>query len=103
LQFAALPATAETISDLEICGLATSTADRLVLDNSSARLEVTPISLEGEPLGRSQAARFPIALRGPTLISVYFDRKGATFSRRETVITLRASDSSEIGIVRLRS
>jgi hypothetical protein len=103
LQFAALPATAETISDLEICGLATSTADRLVLDNSSARLEVTPISLEGEPLGRPQAARFPIALRGPTLISVYFDRKGATFSRRETVITLRASDSSEIGIVRLRS
>jgi hypothetical protein len=66
------------------------------------RLEVTPITLQGEPRGPTARAALPLALKGPALVAVYFDGRALRFDVADTLIVLRNTAGAELGLVRLR-
>jgi hypothetical protein len=96
-----LPA-GQAIARIEIANCDDRQSAPLVLDASSARLEIAPITLEGAPTAAPQPARFPVVAPKPALLSVYFDHKARTFSLRNTLIVLRGADGAELALVRLR-
>ncbi len=74
----------------------------LTLQGANARIEVTPIDLAGNPRGQTEARTFPLALRGPVMVGVYFNRAGHTFPTGQTLIILRNPAGAELALVRLR-
>jgi hypothetical protein len=92
----------ENIHSIEIEGLADSSAATVVLDNTSARIEVTPIDLTGQAAGASRVAAFPIRAERPTMLSVYYNRRGATYTTARTRIILRDEERHDVALVRLQ-
>lgn len=90
------------ITQLEIAMADDRTNAPLVLNRATARVEVTPIDRQGTAIGPVRPAGFPLNVSEPLMLSIYFDRKGANFSLKETLISVREADGREIGIARLR-
>ncbi|MBS0632788.1 MAG: hypothetical protein JSS11_12810 [Verrucomicrobia bacterium] len=65
----------------------------LHLDATNARLELTPITLQGDPATGST---------GAALLRVYFNRADRRFSLARTLIILRDANGTELGLARLR-
>lgn len=101
LQFTVLLPRATPIARAEI-----STIDGLrapmVLDRSSARVELTPVNLRGEAIAPRRGSAWPVATDGPTAISLFFDAKGFYFPPQEIVVVLRDPLGAEIGLVLLK-
>ncbi len=102
LQVPILLAPGQKIARVELSGFENPKTPSLVLDATTARFEFTPISGQGDATGPAQAAALPAAPSGPTLLSIYFDRKVAVFSLPRTMIPLRGEDGSELAMARLR-
>ena len=88
-------------------GVAVATMDDreqapLELTAANARVEITPIDLEGRARGPAQAAKFPCTLSGPSEVAVYFDRAGRGFSDARTYLIVRDPAGAELALVRLR-
>lgn len=92
----------ESIARIELADAKRPDAPPLVLDRATARFESAPISAQGDLLALPRNANPPFTPEGPTLLSVYFDRKGTTFSESGTLIVLRRADGSELALARLR-
>jgi len=89
------------IARVEITGL-DGANPTLTIDNTSGRFKLAPLTPQGDAATPGISMTLPLTPNGPVLLSVYFDRRGATFSVRSTVITLRGEDGSELATLRLR-
>ena len=74
----------------------------VTLRAADVRVEVTPITLQGEPRGTTAGAALPLALNGPAIVAVYFDGRALRFDLEDTLIVLRSATGAELGLVRLR-
>jgi len=74
----------------------------LELGAANARVEVTPIDLQGRARGPAQPAKFPFALAGPSEVALFFDRTGRGFSNSRTFLIVRDPAGQELALVRLR-
>lgn len=74
----------------------------LRLDATNARLELTPVSPQGEPRGPARAAPWSTPLTGPVQLSVYHDQDQLASMTSGAVITLRDPQGAEIGLALLR-
>ncbi|HEY1110370.1 MAG TPA: hypothetical protein VGE76_17095, partial [Opitutaceae bacterium] len=92
----------ESVARVEIADSTGSNADPLVLDSTTARFESAPISTQGDLLAPPRGVTLPFAPQGPMQLSIYFDRKGTTFSEGGTLIVLRRADGSELALARIK-
>jgi hypothetical protein len=74
----------------------------LLLNGTNARVEITPIALEGGGRGATTARSFPFALHGPAEVALYFNRGGRGFSTTRTYFIVRNAAGAELALVRLR-
>lgn len=72
------------------------------LNAASARVEITPIELDGRPRGPARAATFPFQLNGPCEVALYFNRGAQPFPRNPTLLVLRDPAGVELALVRWR-
>lgn len=73
----------------------------LVLDNTNARIEVTPVNFQGAPTGPTEARKFPFQLKGPSIVDCYFDRGNAHIGLNSTFVILRDPDGVQLALMRL--
>lgn len=92
----------QPIGSIEIIRADEPTNTPLLLQGAKVRIEVTPINLAGEALRLPETRAFPVALRGPTEVALYFDRGGRGFSTNRTLIIVRNPAGAELALVRLR-
>lgn len=102
LQLPILLPPGESIARLEIADTNKPGIAPLVLDRNTARFESAPISAQGDLLAPPRAVSPPFAPEGPTQLSIYFDRKGTSFSEGGTLLIFRRADGSELALARLR-
>lgn len=75
---------------------------QLRLDASNARLELTPVSPQGEPVGPAGPSPWPAPLHGPVQLSIYYDQDRLPPANPGAIITLRDPQGAEIGLALLR-
>jgi hypothetical protein len=92
----------QPIASVEIVRMDDPSNPPLRLQGTDARIEVTPIDLAGNAHHQPEARTFPFALRGPAIVSLYFDRAGRGFSLAHTFIIVRNPAGAELALVRLR-
>jgi hypothetical protein len=90
-----------TVGSLEISADENSNSAPLLLTNTNARVEVTPINLEGDAIGAAERRRFPFAPKGPVRIAIYFDEHGRRFEIKNTLIVVRDAAGEEIALAPL--
>jgi hypothetical protein len=88
-----------TLGALEIAS--SRPGHRLRLDAGNARLELTPVSSQGEPIGPARPAPWPAPLGGPVQLSVFYDAEHLPPTFSGAVITLRDPAGEEIGLALL--
>lgn len=92
----------QQIGSVEIARMDEPGRPSLVLQESNARVEVTPIDLAGQAHAAAMARTFPFALRGPAQVALYFDRGSYTFPFDRTFFIVRNAAGAELALVRLR-
>lgn len=97
----ALPAGTE-ITSLGILRPDRNDLGALDLHPGNVRLETTPISLTGDPLGPTGASTLPLRLAGPTLLQLYFDSRQQPLPAPEPLLVLRGTGGRELALALLR-
>ena len=92
----------QAVASIEVALMDDVRTPPLVLNGSTARVEVTPIDLNGRARGQPETRTFPFTLRGPAEVALYFDRGGRGFSTTRTVLIVRNAAGAELALVRLR-
>jgi hypothetical protein len=92
----------QTVGSIELVREDEPGRPALRLERANTRVEVTTINLAGEARSLPQAQTFPLALRGPALVAIYFDRQGRSFPADRTVLIVRTPAGAELALVRLR-
>lgn len=90
------------IDRIELARMDDQTHPAAAFDGAGTHVELAPIDQAGAPRAAPVAARFPLRLEGPSLVSLYFDTPPAPITLRNTLLVLRAPDGSELALVRLR-
>jgi hypothetical protein len=90
-----------------IAGLAVTTAPGqppglFRLDATNSRVEVTPLSPRGDPIGPARPAAWPLTLGGPCALSLYFDQTRLPRPERAATIVLQDEAGREVGLARLQ-
>ncbi len=90
-----------------IAGLAVTTAPGqppglFRLDATNSRVEVTPLSPRGDPIGPARPAAWPLTLGGPCTLSLYFDQTRLPRPERAATIVLQDEAGREVGLARLQ-
>ncbi len=96
-----LPADA-VVASVELATMDDRRIPPLVLQGGRARVEVTPIGLDGVARGPAEARTFPFTLRGPSEVALYFDRGGRGISTTRSYLIVRTTAGAELALVRLR-
>lgn len=91
-----------TVETVEIFETSTPGVSPLVLGSANSRVEITPITLEGETTAVTQAKPWPILLTGPALVLFYFDGKGKRFVPEKTLVVLHDVSGTEVALIRVR-
>jgi hypothetical protein len=90
----------QTIASIEIISRGNQ-APAMTLREDAVRIEVTPITAQGDPRGPVAPRHLPFALTGPSSVALHFDGKKWPFSVTDTVIVLRNPAGAELGLARL--
>ncbi len=102
VKFELLLPVGQTVASVELAEMDDHRNPPLVLSSANARVEVTPIDLEGKARGRPAAGTWPLALPGPAEVAIYFNRGGRGFSPQRTFLIVRNAAGAELALVRLR-
>jgi hypothetical protein len=102
LQISVLLSRGERIASVEISEMEFPDRAPLRLDATNARIEFTPITLQGDPTGPTVTAASPSRPRGATFFRVYFNRADRSFSLAHTLVILRDASGTELALARLR-
>jgi hypothetical protein len=92
----------QPIGSIEIARADEPESPSLHLQGSNVRIEVMPVNLAGEALRAPETRTFPLALRGPAEIALYFNRDGRGLSLEKTLLIVRNPAGAELALVRLR-
>ncbi len=99
LRFSLLTPPRAAIASLEISTLGPKGA--ALLNAANARLEVAPANARGEPTGPARAAAWPLAISGPAILSVYFERERFEPMRGGATIVGRDASGQEVALARV--
>ena len=102
VKFELLLPVGQTVASVELAEMDDHRNPPLVLSSANARVEVTPIDLEGKARGRPAAGTWPLALPGPAEVAIYVNRGGRGFSPQRTFLIVRNAAGAELALVRLR-
>jgi hypothetical protein len=69
---------------------------------ANARVEVTPLTIRGEPTGPSEHRVWPFAIEGPALLSLYYDRGDKPAPPRDAVLVFRDIEGNTITTARFK-
>ena len=92
----------QPIGSIDIAQADDPVSPPLHLQGANVRVEVTPVNLAGAALRPPEPRTFPLALRGPAEVAIYFDRAGRGFTTNRTLIIVRNPAGEELALVRLR-
>ncbi|MBC7367390.1 MAG: hypothetical protein H7343_11375 [Undibacterium sp.] len=102
LEFALLLPPDTAVSRVELVDTTMPARAPLVLDDTTARAEFTAINLRGDPLGSARPSVWPLRPRGPTRVSLHFNRQGRGIKTSDALIVLRDAAGATLALVRLR-
>jgi hypothetical protein len=92
----------QQIAAAEIVTMDAPSAVPVVLRDAVIKVEITPITLQGDALSPPAPSPLPCVLNGPAVMSLYFDRGDCRFSLAQTLIILRDPAGAEVALLRLR-
>ena len=72
----------------------------LILDAHNARVELTRLNARGDPISKTQTASWPLEIKGPTLVSIYFNASESPKLTFQSSIILRDADGTELALAR---
>ena len=101
LKLSLLFPTARPIAHIEITPAAAGAAQPFRLDSTNTRLEITPLGPRGDPTTATHPAPWPLAIAGPSTISIYYDRHRLPSPGHHATIVLRDAAGREVGLARL--
>ena len=92
----------QQIAAAEIVTMDVHSAVPVVLRDPAIKVEITPITLQGDALSPPTPSPLPCVLNGTAVVSLYFDRGDCRFSLTHTLIILRDPAGAEVALLRLR-
>ena len=99
LRFSLLVPPRAAIASIEISTLGPK--GPAVLNATNSRLEFAPANTRGEPTATARAATWPLAISGPAILSVYFDRERFGPIAGGATIVVRDAEGHEVALARL--
>jgi hypothetical protein len=72
----------------------------LILDAHNARVELTRLNARGDPISKTQTASWPLEIKEPTLVSIYFNASESPKLTFQSSIILRDADGTELALAR---
>ncbi len=99
LRFSLLVPPRAAIAGIEISTLGPKGPAVLKADNS--RVELAPANTRGEPTATARAATWPLAISGPAVLSVYFDRERFGAIAGGATIVMRDASGHEVALARV--
>ncbi|MDB6092568.1 MAG: hypothetical protein JWM32_130 [Verrucomicrobia bacterium] len=92
----------EAVATIEVTRMDHRESPPLVLSAANARVEITPMDLEGHPRGQPMPATFPFSLQEPAEVAIYFDRAAQGFASEHAFFVVRNKAGAELALVRIR-
>jgi hypothetical protein len=74
----------------------------VVLNDTNTRVEVTPLTMRGDPTGPARSASWPLVISGPSKVSLYYNRDVLATIPPEATIILRDATGNEVALACLR-
>jgi len=97
-----LSSTATAISSIDLCLVGEQRQALLALNESNAQVSLTPLALDGQPTGITQAIAWPLRLPGISRLQLNFALNGTFPSDANLLAVLRDNQGRELGIARVR-
>ena len=99
LRFSLLVPPRAAIASIEISTLGSK--GPAALNASNARLELSSANTRGEPIAAAHSANWPLAISGPVILSVYFERERFGPIVGGATIVVRDADGHEVALARV--